>query len=383
MARKEEKYFGMSPRIAKWKNNTVLENWLSYKADDSGFFRSVYLLYYKLQDRKYYNAGLNFIGKLIDKHKDLQEVPRKELVNDMIYCLHRFGISFENYQMYNFKEKNTYCRDTFISDKLRYHYADLLNGKGIYELLKDKLKCYEAYKEFYGREVVGCYTIDDYSRFEALLKKTNYEFIFKPIAGCCGKGVEHVKLKPAEVEHYFKKMIKDGSFVAEELIKQGKELSDIHPQSTNTLRVSTFVIGNKVYINSVFLRMGKGQSIVDNASGGGIFAGVDIERGIVNTCAKEFSSIVNYNYHPDTHVQIVGLKLPQWDNLLKMVNTMALKVKGTTLVGWDLAYTDKGWIMVEGNNDGAFESIQMLNDGLKPLLFSRMDEYFAYQKQLN
>ena len=43
-----EKYFGLSPRIARWKLDNPLENWLGYKADCSEFWKKVYIFYYNV-----------------------------------------------------------------------------------------------------------------------------------------------------------------------------------------------------------------------------------------------------------------------------------------------------------------------------------------------
>lgn len=40
---KQEQYFALSPRIAKWKLNSSFENWLSYKADSSEFWKRCYM----------------------------------------------------------------------------------------------------------------------------------------------------------------------------------------------------------------------------------------------------------------------------------------------------------------------------------------------------
>ena len=54
-----EKYFGLSPRIARWKLDKPLENWLSYRADHSSFFKRLYLFYYSLFDRSYQQISIN------------------------------------------------------------------------------------------------------------------------------------------------------------------------------------------------------------------------------------------------------------------------------------------------------------------------------------
>jgi hypothetical protein len=377
---KKEKYFGISPHIARWKNDTPFENWLSYRADSSEFFKRLYVLYYKHWNRKYYEGGLKMISQLIDERAELQELPRKPLINDMIYCLHRFGIPFNEYCWFGFKDKNTSSRKTYISDKLKYHYDQILNNEFVTALLTDKYRSYEAYREFYKRDVVACYTMEDKSKFLSFVKK-NHLFIIKPIAECKGRGIEILSLEASQYETFFNQRIAQGAFIAEELIKQGKELAQFHPQSINTLRISTFVVGEEVSIYSAMLRIGKGLSQVDNVRSGGLCASVDIKTGIVQHSAKEYASNMTYNFHPDTHVQIVGFQLPQWDNLIATVTAIAKKVKGTTLIGWDMAYTDEGWIMVEGNSNGSLASSQMVyNVGFKPYLFAKMDKYFELEK---
>ena len=44
---RKDRYFGMSPRIARWKLDTPFENWLGYKADKSEFWKKLYVIYYK------------------------------------------------------------------------------------------------------------------------------------------------------------------------------------------------------------------------------------------------------------------------------------------------------------------------------------------------
>lgn len=41
-------------------------------------------------------------------------------------------------------------------------------------------------------------------------------------------------------------------------------------------------------------------------------------------------------------------------DLVKIAKELALIVKGNRYSGWDLALTDKGWVMIEGNARGQF-----------------------------
>lgn len=300
----------------------------------------------------------------------------------MVYCLHRFGISFEEYCIYHFIDKTFRCRSTFVSDKLRHYYADILNSDYITPLLNDKYQCYMAYKDFYGREVLACYSPNDKELFVGFARK-NTTFVLKPVADNCGHGVKFITLKEDEIAEFFDDHICRGAFVVEEPINQGEELKVLHPESINTLRISTFVLGDEVLVNAIVLRIGSGSSVVDNAGSGGMYASVDIENGIIQSNARDYKGR-EYNFHPDTKVQIIGHKLPEWDSLLDTVKSIAKHKEGSNLIAWDLAYSTKGWIMVEGNAVGSWDVLQSnLQKGLKPMLFSRIESYFKLKNGIS
>ena len=57
-----------------------------------------------------------------------------------------------------------------------------------------------------------------------------------------------------------------------------------------------------------------------------------------------------YLNHPDTGEQILGSQIPAWDDLLELVKLLAKKFKKQRIVGWDMAYSTDGWVIVEANS---------------------------------
>ena len=105
--------------IAGWKIDSPIERALSKAADKGGFWRYLYVNYYKLFDREYYQKGLKFIDKNIRTFVGpVSEEQRQEYVYDMVYSLHRFGCMFDEYFMYNFPQLNVAGRESFITDKI-------------------------------------------------------------------------------------------------------------------------------------------------------------------------------------------------------------------------------------------------------------------------
>ncbi len=375
--KKDDKYFGMSPRIARWKIDTPFENWLSYKADSSEFWKWCYVKYYQLLDPAYYQGGLKYINQYLDSFENSYKgLSRNFVMRDMIYCLHRFGISFQDYWIYSFVEKSLYARQGFVADKLRYHYCDILNAPEVEALMTDKFSCYQAYKEYFKREVLGCYQKNDLEAFVAFCKRFS-RFIYKPLAAHSGLGIKIVAAADIDVVKFFENSLMLGPFVVEELIEQGAEVAAMHPDCINSFRVVTFVVNGRVDILGVTWRIGVGNADVDNAGAGGIYASVDPQTGIVQTDARNYKGD-HYLYHPNSGVAIIGFQLPQWEEAKKFIQKVATHRSGTTLISWDLAYSNKGWCLVEVNDNGDWSIIQSnKKEGKKAELYSLMAEYFV------
>ena len=351
-------YYG----TAVWKLDTPFENWLAKKADNSEFFKSLYVLYYKIFDRKYYNKGLEMIDKAIKdfKHNNddvAQRLDEKVLRKDMIYTLHRFGADFQEYLVFEFYARNTFGREEFITNKKRYEYYHLLNDDDNFLLFEDKKKTYEIFGEYYGRDVLPIDDAADKDKFLDFAEKHS-SFMYKPVGGAEGRGIQKIVLNSKEeASNFFDNIIDKGRFLAEEIIIQDKRMAALNPNSVNTVRVPAMICKGEIKIFHPFFRIGVGDAVVDNNGFGGIAASVDAETGIIYTRGLTKKGHW-YLKHPDTNAQIVGFQIPEWDSLIKLTKKLTPTVKGTRYIAWDFALTEKGWIVVEANALGGVCPLQ-------------------------
>lgn len=373
-----EKYFGLSSRIAQWKEDNPFENLLSQKAGIDPVCKHLYAMYYRHCNEKYYDKGKEFARKMFEDHPDdFIGLNYDEVYEDMIYCLHRWGYSFQDYCIYNFIGKSDYERVKFVADKMRYHYCDILNSSNIEEIMTDKWVCYQTYKPFYRRKVLK---VEFQSDKTALMELANevlaHKLIFKPLREHSGHGIRLIDCHQIE-DWFYKTIIHDGKRgIVEELIDQGAELAKINPNSVNSCRVMTFCLRDRIVIVGATLRMGVGDSAMDNAGSGGIYASVNPEYGYIQTDAQNYKN-QHFAEHPTTKIRLCGYQLPEWDAAKELVSTMARHIVGTTLIAWDIAYSDKGWCLVEANDNGDWSILQSNRQmGLKKELFSLMDDYF-------
>lgn len=151
-------------------------------------------------------------------------------------------------------------------------------------------------------------------------------------------------------------------------------MAKLNPSSVNTVRCITFCLGGNVQIPYCFLKVGRNGSFVDNGGAGGILAGIDVRSGKVNTCGyDEYNE--TYEIHPDTGVRFDGYQMPEWEKLKAICCKMSGMLPSVKCIGWDMAYTDDGWVVIEGNGMTQFIVPQIVyKKGIKKELLSYMDK---------
>ena len=237
------------------------------------------------------------------------------------------------------------------------HYKDLFSDKGQF---------YSTFSRYIHRDVLSVEDEKDKQTFFDFCDKHN-RIIIKPRASHRGIGVEIIDVNSEKNKNdAWDKVIKD-KMVVEEVMKQNSVLASPHPQSLNTLRIATAIDKTGVpHMMVACLRMGYGKNCIDNASGGGIFALINPETGIIESCARDLSA-KSYAFHPTSGVLIVGMKIPKWDELKQKALEVTAVVPQMRYIGWDWAMNDKDeWELIEGNNPGGVHMLQLLSGkGLK------------------
>ena len=137
--------------------------------------------------------------------------------------------------------------------------------------------------------------------------------------------------------------------------------------SINTLRIVTYKNQkNEVEILSGFIRLGRKGAIIDNAHIGGIVVPFNKETGKVN--AEGLQLIDNgggvFYKHPDTGVIFENLQIPLYTEVQKIISKASSLFK-FPLLGWDVALTPNGPIIIEANHDFHLLLSDLMEKGLK------------------
>lgn len=294
----------------------------------------------------------------------------RELVLDMLYSRYRNMIVPKEYFLYDFRSKSDYGRKDFVGVGKLFLVWRKLWDEEVCEIYKNKYRTYQVYKQYYGREVIKISDESDASKFYSFVKRHN-KFIVKPIGEYGGKGIYIAGIdEQKDAMSVFHEICGDGESIVEELIMQDSDMAKFYPQSVNTVRFVTVYHKYKISKICAVLRMGRTGSEVDNATYGGIYAPIDMDYGIVYTYAESYKG-EKYAYHPDTGTQILGAKIPKWEELNCLVEELVKVVSEQKMIGWDFALTPNGWIMIEANHDPASQDL-VHDHGLR----DRMQDFF-------
>jgi hypothetical protein len=90
---------------------------------------------------------------------------------------------------------------------------------------------------------------------------------------------------------------------------------------------------------------------VDNVSSGGIESIVDVATGRLGPAVllTQDGRRVEFDRHPDTDAQIAGVLVPHWSAVRELTLQLMHAFPELEHVGWDLAVSDQGPRVIEGN----------------------------------
>ena len=293
---------------------------------------------------------------------------------DYRQALKKHWVSYSEYaEKYEFYKKNEEQRDEDVSSlKMDYFYRRYcpMAAKAVF---RDKAKFLEVFGDYVHRKWLYIPNAT-FAQFNELV--TNYDCIAKPLNESRGKGIFKIyKDDSAKDAQKLYDLFVNDNYLVEQCIENCQQLKAFHPQSLNTIRVVTVSNKEKACVFSGVLRVGVGDSVVDNSHAGGISAQINVESGIVETDGAD-SHGNRYEYHPDSNIQIKGFAIPYWDVIVKTC-CEAAKQSSIPIVGWDVVANDDGTIeFVEGNHRPDMDVMQIrYNHGVKKQIFSLIKEY--------
>lgn len=196
----------------------------------------------------------------------------------------------------------------------------------------------------------------------------------KPADGMKGRGsflVEWVDQERCRVSGHvmgfdeFSRLIMPPLLV-EEAVWQHPDVAALHPESLNTLRLVTMrgTDGQSRYVAGM-QRMGTGEMFLDNLSQGGLAVGIEPAGVLRKWGYTEDPRKKGVSAHPDTGIVFEGRRIPFWRECVDLVCRAHEGFPCIHSVGWDVAVTSVGPVLIEANCSYGMLEIQLIDHGLR------------------
>lgn len=142
-----------------------------------------------------------------------------------------------------------------------------------------------------------------------------------------------------------------GVWIVQRRIGPHPDLADLALNALPTVRMTTIFNpdGEPEVVNCVLRFPSDPAARVDNMKAGGILSPVDIATGMLGVGCKGYGG-GDYHNHPVTGAALPGRRLPDWDAAKALVVHAHRTAFGDyALIGWDVALSEAGPVLIEGN----------------------------------
>lgn len=177
----------------------------------------------------------------------------------------------------------------------------------------------------------------------------------KPLEGIGGQSSFKLSKSssPDDITTIFESM-ETTDFIFQETLVQHECIDAIYDGSINTLRILAYVTpgSHKIEIITAYMRFGAGGSVVDNTAAQGLRVPVDLETWRLKGPGKSSlrAGAGTFVQHPDSGQSLDGYQLPFESETIHLVETIA-PLFDKSFVGWDIALTEQGPVVIEGNQN--------------------------------
>ncbi len=300
--------------------------------------------------------------KQIDKNRlnDLAERIAKEnnksvryVKNDMIKNFLKYGIGYTDYLKSDFINLTPEEKKTHVTTKSFFKILHYLNDSRYICTMNDKVVFNKIFKDYIKRDFIDL-RVSSLEEFKKFIKGKDVIFS-KRIADFGGHGVTKIVLKENEkIEKLYSDIKGRKEYLVEEAIIQHDVLNKVNPYAVNSFRVVTLLKDGEAHIIGNALRI----NIDDTAAIGCSDAYMRLnEEGKV--CSRVLDDSANeYEYHPMVKIPFKELTIPYVKESFELCLKAALEVPEIRYIGWDIAITKNGPVIMEGNEWPSYGLVQ-------------------------
>ncbi len=136
------------------------------------------------------------------------------------------------------------------------------------------------------------------------------------------------------------KSYKSGSYILQEKVVQHELMAKFNPKSVNTCRLMTAKVDSEIVVLGAYMRIGRGNSQIDNASYNGLYCNIEQDGTISNFALDKYVNY--YSEHPESGIKFSGFSIPNYDQVVDFCVSNHQRFLRFTLISWDIAIKKDG-----------------------------------------
>lgn len=304
---------------------------------------------------------------------------RRQRMKDYLSLFEAKGLTTDEYYDFEFEKREDEFRNTFLGLNEQRYYLSYLNPLRYYSLARNK---YLAHKMLEDTGVcmskLFCYYQPEARYIASEEKASDISGVLQILKT---KGVSQCVIKTTESSHgdnvwvindieykdndavltrfdgqtlLLSSILSNEALIFESVVRQTKQFAAFNESSVNTVRFMTLLYPDgSAKIIATFIKIGRAGRCVDNAGGGGnVDVCVDTETGEIKYAIQfdGWRNIKEIDVHPDSGNQLNGVIIDNWQAIKEEVKRFQLAFPYCKAVGWDIAITEEGPVVIEAND---------------------------------
>ncbi len=278
------------------------------------------------------------------------------LTNDIIRAKRLNHISLDEYEWVGYYDLTPAQKRTVSTLWTRAELRKRYTNRHYKCVLMNKYIFSRVFSEYFAR---GCVRTGDLTP-EVLrtLAQNSGKVVYKPTSRGQGRGVRVINAgTEAELSAAMLRIKGLPAGIVEEFICQHHELNRLNPGAVSIIRFYSVCTPKGTYIFCPVLTTSMTMDI-SNGCKDALTAIADIRTGVVITDAVDQRVIRDYAVHPVTGVPFKGFQIPFWQETVDMMKKVVPEASYISNIGWDVAITNSGPLIVEANTIPGFNTAQ-------------------------
>ena len=297
-------------------------------------------------------------------------------------------LTFQDYfsfQLYDDSKYSPEQKARFISDQIQWPIVEKCCDLTWKATTEDKWLSYNLLEK-YGIKTPETIAVVDYSprlygsdlkitspvELKSFLQEQNQFPLFaKPNRGICSYGClvitgvdsEHIffdQMESMTYELFFKTIIGKDAYLIQHQVKNHPDVEKFS-RYVGTVRTVNLIKEDSVSTPFTVYKIPSKTNIADNFwRKGNVVCNVDPETGVIKraVCGKGIHS-EELEYYPDSEDRLVGITLPDWQELRRLNEQVARLFAPVRYQSLDIAFTSDGPIVMEINTGGSFNLVEI------------------------